>query len=381
MWEWVMTLSVEELHAFDDLQAIQRQAAAGRSKATGQSPNKAEAAEIDGEKHLFGDDGFTFEDFLDIINPLQHIPVISTIYRELTGDKIAMMPRILGGTLFGGPIGAGAAVVNAALHHETGKDIGEHVAALFLEDTPSTLVAKSSETNLETAAGPGGTQAVTAEPLMAPNLKSPVVKATLAELEILKTEAQSKQSAQISWLTDRPAQKAALPVSAATSASVEAQGKQSEQISWLTDRPVQEAALLVVAVTVAEENILMLEKAMARVDLKRIGQKSVGQNRAGSRIARLNLERVSSPIERGAPNRPKGKSQQTSSSPSPWFSFQPASTKSAIKTSGISGTPPPGALAAQGGWFTDVMVSAMNKYEQGKKLKQPALPQAINQLN
>ena len=32
---------------------------------------------------------FSFWDFLDIINPLQHIPIVSNIYRSLTGDEIA----------------------------------------------------------------------------------------------------------------------------------------------------------------------------------------------------------------------------------------------------------------------------------------------------
>jgi hypothetical protein len=83
---------------------------------------------------LFGDDGFTFADLIDVINPLQHIPVISTIYRELTGDMIDAAPRVLGGALFGGPIGGAAAVVNAMIDGTTGKDIGEHVVALFTGD-------------------------------------------------------------------------------------------------------------------------------------------------------------------------------------------------------------------------------------------------------
>ncbi|MGB6086494.1 MAG: hypothetical protein WBF74_07845, partial [Parvibaculum sp.] len=31
---------------------------------------------------------FGFSDFLDVINPLQHIPIVSSIYRELTGDEL-----------------------------------------------------------------------------------------------------------------------------------------------------------------------------------------------------------------------------------------------------------------------------------------------------
>lgn len=42
---------------------------------------------------------------------------------------------------------------------------------------------------------------------------------------------------------------------------------------------------------------------------------------------------------------------------------------------------PQGAVALQGGWFSDVMLTALNKYEQGKMLKQPAARQTVNQLN
>ena len=52
------------------------------------------------EFSLFGDDGLTFSDLIDVINPLQHIPVVGTIYREMTNDSLAAGPRMLGGTLF-----------------------------------------------------------------------------------------------------------------------------------------------------------------------------------------------------------------------------------------------------------------------------------------
>jgi len=89
-----------------------------------------------GEKPFqpFGEDGLTFADFLDIINPLQHIPVISSIYRHLTGDEIDPASRLAGGTLFGGPIGLVAAVINVGIEQETGQDVGEHVIAM-MQDT------------------------------------------------------------------------------------------------------------------------------------------------------------------------------------------------------------------------------------------------------
>jgi len=64
---------------------------------------------------LFGDDGFNFRDVLDLINPIQHIPIIGNIYRNLTGDVAAPAIRIAGGALFGGPLGAAFAAANVVL--------------------------------------------------------------------------------------------------------------------------------------------------------------------------------------------------------------------------------------------------------------------------
>ena len=47
----------------------------------------------------------TFDDFLRGLNPLQHLPVIGTIYRAVTGEQIPPPMRVLGGAIFGGPVG------------------------------------------------------------------------------------------------------------------------------------------------------------------------------------------------------------------------------------------------------------------------------------
>ncbi len=83
---------------------------------------------------FWGEDGMTFADFLDIINPLHHLPIIGSIYRAITGDEISPAARIAGGALFGGPLGLAGAVVNAAIDETTGKDLGEHAVALFTDD-------------------------------------------------------------------------------------------------------------------------------------------------------------------------------------------------------------------------------------------------------
>lgn len=79
-------------------------------------------------------EGFSFFDLLDIINPLQHIPIVSSIYRAITGDEINGPARILGGALYGGPVGLASGVINAAVDEASGHDVGEHVMMAFLGD-------------------------------------------------------------------------------------------------------------------------------------------------------------------------------------------------------------------------------------------------------
>ena len=51
------------------------------------------------------EEGF-FHHLLDVINPLQHLPVIGTIYRAITGEHIGAVEKIAGDTLYGGLWGA-----------------------------------------------------------------------------------------------------------------------------------------------------------------------------------------------------------------------------------------------------------------------------------
>ncbi len=113
------------------------------------------SAPADASFALFGDDGFSFFDLVDIINPLQHIPIVSSIYRRLTGDELDAAPRVLGGALFGGAIGAALALVNVVVDEATGSDIGEHALA-FLDDERgdgAIVAAAPEEADFETAAG------------------------------------------------------------------------------------------------------------------------------------------------------------------------------------------------------------------------------------
>ena len=98
---------------------------------------------------VFGADGFTFQDFLDVINPLHHLPVIGTLYRAITDDEIAPAPRVIGGALFGGIAGFVAGLVNAVVEDETGSDLGEKALALIGVGDDTTALAQKTA-----AAGP-----------------------------------------------------------------------------------------------------------------------------------------------------------------------------------------------------------------------------------
>ncbi len=89
-----------------------------------------------------GDD-FSFEDFLDVINPLQHLPVVGTIYRAITGDEIEPSAKLAGGALFGGFYGFLGALGSVAFEDITGESLEQMVLSLF-EETPPVAQAQAA---------------------------------------------------------------------------------------------------------------------------------------------------------------------------------------------------------------------------------------------
>jgi len=93
------------------------------------------------------DDGPSFHDVLDIINPLQHIPIINTIYRHLTGDEEGAVADVGGGALWMGPVGLVGALADLAVKSETGKSIGDNILSwLGLEDDDDTAKTAEAQT-------------------------------------------------------------------------------------------------------------------------------------------------------------------------------------------------------------------------------------------
>jgi len=85
---------------------------------------------------------FSFGDLLDIVNPLQHIPVIGTLYRAITGDTIDTPEKLAGDTLYGGPMGAISSLADIGFKEITGKDFGDTILSWFTghhDDTPKAV--------------------------------------------------------------------------------------------------------------------------------------------------------------------------------------------------------------------------------------------------
>ena len=91
----------------------------------------------------------SFGDFLDLINPLHHIPFVGMIYRAITGDEIGAPARILGGMLFGGPIGFIASIFDAIVAEVTGRDLGETVMVALFDRDEAPVVQVADARDLE----------------------------------------------------------------------------------------------------------------------------------------------------------------------------------------------------------------------------------------
>ncbi len=76
-------------------------------------------------------------DLVDLINPLQHIPILGTVYREATGDKIKPEIQVAGNALFGALTGSlaistVAGILTAAYEEHSGEEATIQIAdALF----------------------------------------------------------------------------------------------------------------------------------------------------------------------------------------------------------------------------------------------------------
>jgi len=97
----------------------------------------------------------------DIINPLQHIPIVGSVYRAQTGDTLNPIARMVVGGLTGGPVGLGVALATTLFEQIAGKEPLAMVADLAEEAaapaSPGALTASGDTGAVMAAANqPGG---------------------------------------------------------------------------------------------------------------------------------------------------------------------------------------------------------------------------------
>lgn len=157
---------------------------------------------------------FTFHDLLSIVNPLQHFPIVSTIYRAVTGDTIGPAERIAGDTLYGGIWGFVSSVANVAFQEITGKDFGDTMLALVegKEDVADVVASAAAQTNGESGEASSSASAPVAQTLamatVSPATVDPTALATIAP--------------QLTTAADRPPSGATAQNGAATAALMSA---------------------------------------------------------------------------------------------------------------------------------------------------------------
>jgi hypothetical protein len=76
-------------------------------------------------------EAFGFGDLVDMVNPLHHLPLVGHIYREVTGDQIKPISKIIGGGAFGGAVGAVSGIVDTIVTHETGNSLAGNAVSLI----------------------------------------------------------------------------------------------------------------------------------------------------------------------------------------------------------------------------------------------------------
>ncbi len=90
----------------------------------------------------FGDNGIDLTDGFDTVNILQHIPIISSIYQNTTGDTIDAAAKLAGGFLYGGTLGLTLSAVDLAVEYVSGTSLSDKVSSFNFSELFFSLESK-----------------------------------------------------------------------------------------------------------------------------------------------------------------------------------------------------------------------------------------------
>jgi len=277
----------------------------------------------DADFQLFGSDGFTFLDFLDIINPLHHIPIVGTLYRHFSGDEIDPGSRVFGGTLFFGPLGTVASIGDVLIRDATGKDLGQHVMAMFDQPAPRPSELAAAGGLVVADAGAKAGEAAVANARESEAL-DPVTHWAMEELAFRQAVAVKVQSS----MQSRPEirERASLPIPAVT-AAYDNSRRALVAAGLAQPAPQPPASPMPARLTVDAAGAAKAQSIIRHTKRSAAMMAAAGYGRADQSAERRN------------------------------------SDEPAAASSGASLATPPGAVAPLGGWFSEAMLEAHGRYQ------------------
>jgi len=89
----------------------------------------ADSTKSDLAQFSLGEGGFDLKDGFDIFNILQHIPIVSNVYQEVSGEDISGISKIAGGYLYGGMFGLAFSALDLAVESYSGRSVSDSLLA------------------------------------------------------------------------------------------------------------------------------------------------------------------------------------------------------------------------------------------------------------
>ena len=300
----------------------------------------------------FGDDGLNFGDFIDIINPLHHIPVIGAVYRKMTGDALGSASKVLGSSLFLGPLGTISALANILVNEATGKDVTEHAIAFFENTDADQHKAASIST------------------------KSIPFNAATTSTNISFSSRELTQNTN----SDKPIN----PVTAWAMAETSYRQSASDQIST-ADNTTYEHPHMYKNIFSDTKTIVVTEWARTETSFRKAAFEAAPSSKETTKplttqaTAKNSLNTLTAVNNNLSANKnlsiahepPKLKihSHHTTKNVADVYARQQSMTirRAILATKNLPASPAPGAIATEGGWFSDTMLSALEKRNDGGK--------------
>jgi hypothetical protein len=125
--------------------------------------------------------GLRFSEVLSMLNPLQYVPVVGTIYRAVTGDTVPEGARLCGSMLLsglmGGPIGLLTNIATTIAEKVTGID-PERIAHTVMAHLGLTTDAAAATPAASTAVAASTSGTATVAPPSSTTKPSPVIAGT-----------------------------------------------------------------------------------------------------------------------------------------------------------------------------------------------------------